>query len=62
MRSYRFGMFLPQNWRFSLKIGSFVLQDAPTTRFGTEFAYSSAKTKNNGPGQKPGPQQKEVKL
>ena len=61
MRIYRFGMFLPPNWRFSLKIGSFAQLDAPGTRFGTEFAYSSAKTKNNGFPPK-GPATKEVKL
>jgi hypothetical protein len=35
--------------------------DAPGTRFGTEFAYSSAKTKTMG-SRKKGPQPKEVKL
>jgi len=34
----------------------------PERTFGTEFAYSSVKTKNNGHRLKPGPQQKEVKL
>ena len=40
--------FMPkgkQIYRVLKENGSFVLQDAPTTRFGTEFAYSSAKTK-----------------
>jgi len=43
-----FGIKRRPNRRFSLKNGSFLFLDAPGTRFGTEFAYSSAKTKNNG--------------
>ena len=62
MRIYRFGMFLPPNWRFSLKIGSFAQLDAPVSRFGTEFAYSSAKTKKQWARPKTGSATKRGKI
>jgi hypothetical protein len=40
----------------------FLGKSAPVCCFGTDFAYSSAKTKNNGSRLKPGPQPKEVLL
>jgi hypothetical protein len=57
-----FGMILRQNRRFLQKNDSFVLRDALAPVLARSSLIVVRRQKNNGPGQRPSPQPKEVKL